>query len=252
MICISCRSLSCFTHQTPWHEGMTCLEFDNPEAAQDTSETSIAPGRSGFLTSLAEMCGRNREIFLGGVRRRETDQEKKDRKMAMRLFKEQEEAERVRLQRIEQENKSQAEAEEAERQENERLACEAQAERERRERELRLQREEREREAREAQQSRVRRQKEESASTTLLQTNTKACPGKCGWRIEKKDGCDHMTCWDSQPLRASHGVADVELAQALGVAINFAGYVLRLGRAYNETGIHRMSRRAGIIPAICE
>ncbi|KAF7502706.1 hypothetical protein GJ744_005245 [Endocarpon pusillum] len=140
------------------------------------------------------MCGWNREIFLGGVRRRETDQEKKDRKMAMRLFKEQEEAERVRLRRIEQENKRQAEAEEVERQENERLAREAQAERERRERELRLQREEREREAREAQQSRVRRQKEESASTTLLQTNTKACPGNCGWRIEKKDGCDHMTC----------------------------------------------------------
>ena len=252
MICISCRSLSCFSHQTPWHEGMTCLEFDNPEAAQDTFETSIAPGRSGFLTSLAEMCGRNREIFQGGVRRRETDQEKKDRKMAMRLFKEQEEAERIRLQRIEQENKRQAEAEEVERQENERLAREAQAERERRERELRLQREEREREAREAQQIRVRRQKEESASTTLLQTNTKACPGNCGWRIEKKDGCDHMTCWNSQPLRASHGVADVKLAQAPGVAINFAGYVSRLGRPYNETGIHRMSRRASIIPAICE
>ncbi|KAL3473969.1 hypothetical protein BJX99DRAFT_232452 [Aspergillus californicus] len=31
MICTHCGTRTCFTHQRPWHEGMTCEEFDNPE-----------------------------------------------------------------------------------------------------------------------------------------------------------------------------------------------------------------------------
>jgi IBR domain, a half RING-finger domain len=252
MICNSCRLLSCFTHQTPWHEGMTCVEFDSPEAAQGTSETSKPAGSGGLLSSLAEMCGWNREIVLGGVKRRETDQEKKDRKIAMRLFQEQEEVERARLQRIEQESRERAEAEEAEQREEQRRALEAQEERERRERELQLQREERQRQAQETQQARARQRKEESASTTLLQMNTKACPGNCGWRIEKNDGCDHMTCGISQTMSASYSIADFKVPQAPVAAINFAGYVSRLGRPYNETGIHPMRRLASIILGIYE
>ena len=43
IICNSCRRMSCFTHQSPWHAGMTCLEFDNPQAAGNTPESSHAP-----------------------------------------------------------------------------------------------------------------------------------------------------------------------------------------------------------------
>ncbi|KAF2097606.1 hypothetical protein NA57DRAFT_77859 [Rhizodiscina lignyota] len=42
------------------------------------------------------------------------------------------------------------------------------------------------------------RRAEEEASERMLESTTKACPGRngrpCGWRIEKNDGCDHMTC----------------------------------------------------------
>ncbi|KAF2271075.1 hypothetical protein CC78DRAFT_528017 [Lojkania enalia] len=36
---------------------------------------------------------------------------------------------------------------------------------------------------------------QEEASAKALKKFTKKCPGKkCGWNIEKNDGCDHMTC----------------------------------------------------------
>ncbi|KAK4547748.1 hypothetical protein LTR36_000706 [Oleoguttula mirabilis] len=36
---------------------------------------------------------------------------------------------------------------------------------------------------------------EDQATEAMLDTMSKKCPGKsCGWRIQKTDGCDHMTC----------------------------------------------------------
>jgi len=38
---------------------------------------------------------------------------------------------------------------------------------------------------------------QEKASVRVISQLTKKCPGKggrCGWNIEKKGGCDHMTC----------------------------------------------------------
>lgn len=180
IVCDSCRALSCFTHQTPWHEGMTCVEFDNPESIEGVSKSPNAPKSWGLRSSIVEFCDWNREIVVGGVKRKETDQEKNDRKLAMRLFKEQEADERKRLQRIEQEEASRQA--QAERRDEERRAREAQVQIER------------QRQVREAQQVRARQQIEESASSNLVEKNTKTCPGKCGWRIEKNDGCDHMTC----------------------------------------------------------
>ena len=208
MICNSCRSLSCFTHQIPWHEGMTCFEFDNLTAEQCTSEGSHPNESLGLLSSLAEIFGRNSEVSVGTVKRRETAQEKKDRRMAMRLFQEEKRAERKRLQAMERENRRRIKAEEAEQHEEARRVREVQEKRERQEHELQLQKEERQRQLRGA---RVRQQQEESASTSLLQKNTKACPGNCGWRIEKKSGCDHMTCCESQALCARYSIADFEV-----------------------------------------
>jgi IBR domain, a half RING-finger domain len=246
MICSSCRMLSCFTHQAPWHEGMTCVEFDAPESAQGTSEESNCAGSGGLLSSLAEICGRNREVVVGGVKRRETDQEKNDRKLAMRLFQEQDEIEKKRLQKIEQENRK--------REEGEVRSRKAQEERERQERELQQQREERQRQAREAKENRAKRQQEDLASKTLVQANTKACPGNCGWRIEKNDGCDHMTCWFPQAsaMRTSHQVANLNLVQVAAVATNSAGCVSRLGGRYDNAGMHYIRDRATIILVICD
>jgi E3 ubiquitin-protein ligase RNF14 len=40
-----------------------------------------------------------------------------------------------------------------------------------------------------------RREKEEAASKKKVKETSRRCPGEnCGWRIEKNDGCDHMTC----------------------------------------------------------
>ena len=202
MICNSCRALSCFTHQSPWHEGKTCAEFDNPDPTDDGSEESNPHKSRKLLSNLAGMCGRNRTISVGGVKRKETDQEKMDRKLAKRLIKEQEEVEKRRIRKIEQENRERAQTQQAEREEQERRTREATEKREQEEREQQRLREEKQRQAREAQQLRARQQKEESASSDLLQSKTKACPGNCGWRIEKNDGCDHMTCQHLQPTAA--------------------------------------------------
>ncbi|MCJ1370862.1 hypothetical protein MMC20_002075 [Loxospora ochrophaea] len=133
MICNSCRALSCFTHQSPWHEGKTCVEFDNLEGAEDKPEGSSPREYGKLLSNLAEIVGPSRKIFVGGVKRKETDQERKDRKLAMRLSKEQEKEDKKRRQRIEQEDRNRVQAEEAGQQEAQRHAREVEEEREREE-----------------------------------------------------------------------------------------------------------------------
>ena len=37
--------------------------------------------------------------------------------------------------------------------------------------------------------------RQEAASALKISETTKKCPGRgCAWKIEKNDGCDHMTC----------------------------------------------------------
>lgn len=187
IICNSCREMSCFIHQSPWHAGMTCLEVDNPQTAGNTPVNSHAPKAWEFLSRFGNSWDRSCEITVGGVRRKETDQERRDRQLAMRIFKQQEEEEKNRLRQIEQRDKQRVDAAASGQREFLRHAHEEQERIERN-------RKEQERQAQEAHKLRVRQQKEESASNNLLQTNTKACPGTCGWRIQKIDGCDHMTC----------------------------------------------------------
>lgn len=43
--------------------------------------------------------------------------------------------------------------------------------------------------------SREKQDEEEQATRKMLKKMAKMCPGKsCGWMIEKRNGCDHMTC----------------------------------------------------------
>jgi hypothetical protein len=40
-----------------------------------------------------------------------------------------------------------------------------------------------------------KRKEQEEASLKAIGKMSKKCPGrKCGWNIQKNDGCDHMTC----------------------------------------------------------
>lgn len=149
IVCNSCRGLSCFTHQSPWHEGVTCLEFDNPDAAENAHQIPIALTSSGFLSKIVNH------------RKRRMARENRKRFEVMVL---------------------------AERQEFESRAHECR-------RELEPSRYERERQIEEARRIRARQQREESATTNLLNSDTKECPGKCGSRIERNGGCAHMTCW---------------------------------------------------------
>lgn len=53
-----------------------------------------------------------------------------------------------------------------------------------------------EKEDREGREDQVAKQRlEDQASMEMVETTSKVCPGsECLWRIEKRDGCDHMIC----------------------------------------------------------
>ena len=147
VVCNSCQGLSCFTHQSPWHEGVTCLEFDNPDAAENARQTPNALTSSEFSSNIVNH------------RKRQMARENRQRFESIVLAKRQESEWRVHERR----------------------------------RELEPSRYERERQVEEARQIRARHQREESATTKLLNSDTKECPGKCGSRIERDGGCAHMT-----------------------------------------------------------
>ncbi|KAI1362641.1 hypothetical protein F5Y08DRAFT_329978 [Xylaria arbuscula] len=186
MICFNCRGKTCFTHQAPWHDGQTCREFDNgdtPGAANDGGRAETSETKS-FRSRVSNMLGiRNkRNIVLGGVTRLENDQEYRDRLLAEKLNKEQEHAERKR-QRGVQETEKRNKLREQEAQEQRRLQ----------ERRAQAQ-EERARKQRQIEEDRQRKRAEEAASETALLAVSKLCPRNCGARIQKTEGCDHMTC----------------------------------------------------------
>lgn len=49
-------------------------------------------------------------------------------------------------------------------------------------------------EMRDEQKAAKRRAEEEKKTESMIGTVSKQCPGGCGWRIQRNEGCDHMTC----------------------------------------------------------
>ncbi|KAI1324733.1 hypothetical protein F5Y16DRAFT_380233 [Xylariaceae sp. FL0255] len=178
MICNNCQSMTCFTHQSPWHDGLTCREFDSAQGNTEsgtntTNQRNIeTPKTRSFRNKFSGLFGRNKQtITVGGITRLENAQERRDRLLAEKLMKEEKDIERKR----------QKTAEEVERRNR------AQ-EQERRAREEETQKQER------LNQDRQRKKAEEAASESALLSIAKLCPRGCGARIQKNEGCDHMTC----------------------------------------------------------
>lgn len=184
MVCNNCHEKTCFTHQSRWHDGQTCREFDNADEEIDANNDSISVTTQSARQRkpISGLFSHSQTITVGGVTRKETKQERKDRKLAEKLNKAEEAAQRKDRERAEQRERKEHEAAEAAEEERRRVARRAQEE------ELRKQRQQ------QAEAERKRKKQEELASQTALNTYSKECPNRCGARIQKNDGCDHMTC----------------------------------------------------------
>ncbi|KAL2130856.1 hypothetical protein VTI74DRAFT_5846 [Chaetomium olivicolor] len=158
MTCRLCAHRSCFHHKVAWHENLTCDEYDALLADPVNFRS-----RFDIENEEAEKAAAARQA-----------QEDADRVFAQGLLAEEQRT--VAAERAERERKQREERERKQREERERK------EREKRERIMQEQRE-----------MARRRAEEEKASETTVGKTTKPCPG-CGARIEKNNGCAHMTC----------------------------------------------------------
>ncbi|KAI1349305.1 hypothetical protein F5Y01DRAFT_306143 [Xylaria sp. FL0043] len=200
MICTNCRGKTCFTHQSPWHDGLTCREYDNLDTttttANDGGKVESSETRS-FRNRISNLLGRGkRTIIVGGVARLENDQEYRDRLLAEKLAKEEEDLERKRqtaIEEAERRNSLRRQEAQAQRETQERRAQDEEARKWKQAQKNRAQ-EEKARKQRQNEEDRRRRRAEEAASERALLTVSKLCPKNCGARIQKTEGCDHMKC----------------------------------------------------------
>lgn len=209
--CFNCGHLSCFRHSVPWHDRLTCDEYD--EMLQDPDGFQSAIDKDDDAAAGAAMVRRLQEEEDEMVARELNEQDKRAEQDRQRQRHEEErqraqaaqlvEAERMRMEqdkerqrkeqneeriRMEKDRETQRREQERERQQYEeeyrraRAAQQAEAERDRANQERTRQREELRRRAR-----------EDKLSVEKVHATTKPCPG-CRWPIEKNDGCAHMTC----------------------------------------------------------
>ncbi|KAL4916605.1 hypothetical protein BDW62DRAFT_185989 [Aspergillus aurantiobrunneus] len=75
IICKYCHTRTCFTHQRPWHEGMTCYEFDHPEVIGKGDEAAASNKGTGKRISADEaVAGQLKSGKLNGPSRTIADQ----------------------------------------------------------------------------------------------------------------------------------------------------------------------------------
>ncbi|KAL3496226.1 hypothetical protein BJX62DRAFT_135675 [Aspergillus germanicus] len=163
MTCMYCHARTCFTHQRPWHEGLTCYEYDHPEVViereeRERREESAAQRKLQQQVEADEVLARELEAADNkDHRRREADRKKAVEKRAAK-------------------------------QEADRRARQAKEERRRREELERRQREDRQRE-------RQKRLDEERLGEAEVRGTSKVCPGRgCSYRVYRDGGCRHITC----------------------------------------------------------
>ncbi|KAL1960561.1 hypothetical protein VTO42DRAFT_7140 [Malbranchea cinnamomea] len=170
VICQSCGTKTCFNHQKRWHEGLTCAEFDNPDAAAER----LRRERVELEATRRRLCGIERGI---------PHQVQTDEELARRLAWQdgRQAAER---------NKAE-EQRRCEEEERRRKKEDDEAERKRRQKEL----ENAERLQKQHEEERAQRLEEERLGVAAVLSISKPCPGpKCSFRVQKIDGCKHMTC----------------------------------------------------------
>lgn len=172
VICQSCGTKTCFRHQQRWHEGLTCDEFDDPDAVEerqrrDQAEMEAIEREQREEERRIRLQLQNDEVMARRIEAENSRQSEERRKQAELLH--------LRQQRVAEQRK-QREEQEAERQRKK-----TQEEENRR---TKVQRDER-----------ARRLAEEKQGEATVFKSTKLCPGpNCSYRVEKIDGCKHMAC----------------------------------------------------------
>ncbi|KAL4871164.1 hypothetical protein BDV12DRAFT_38529 [Aspergillus spectabilis] len=158
MTCMYCHARTCFTHQRPWHEGMTCYEFDHPE------------------------------VILERERRKRDEEAATKRNIQLQI-----EADEAVARELEAKDIRPSKADEKARR---KAAAKQQAERQTQvAKEERRRREEERRRDEDRQKDRLRRLEEERLGEAEVRGTSKECPGRgCAYRIYRDGGCRHITC----------------------------------------------------------